>query len=140
MNCYIHILPGRIRVRTDFLKKNEIGAFAIRSGLYSLQGIQSVVLNTITGSILISFDVLQISSQDILAEIAHHKAIPLIDCKEANTSKAIRIHVASRNLELNIWPFVFKKAAQTLLGSLDLKPGVFVILSNILLSSFFETI
>ena len=143
MNCYIHILPGRMRIRTDFLKKNELGAFSLRTGIHSLQGIHSVVINTITGSILISFDVLQISSQDILANLAQHRAIPLIDYKqtEVASNQVIRVNIETKNLEpFPIWPFVFKKAVQYVLGSLELQPGVVGVFVNIVLLSIFEAI
>jgi len=142
MNCYIHILPGRMRIRTDFLKKNELGAFSLRSGVFSLQGIRSVVINTITGSILIRFDVLQTSSQEILATLAQHKAIPHVDCKQPENSKqVIRVQIVAKDIEsFNIWPFVLKRAVQYVLGSLDLQPGVLYVLTNIVMPSIVEVL
>src|SRR3989338_3383595 len=119
MNCYIHILPGRMRIRTDFLKKNDLGAFSLRSGIYSLRGMHSVVINTITGSILISFDVLQISSQDILATVAQYRAIPQIDYQQSqvNARQVIRMRIESRNpVRFDILPFILRRAAQAALS------------------------
>lgn len=143
MNCYIHILPGRMRIRTDFLKKNELGAFSLRSGIYSLRGIRSVVINTITGSILISFDVLQISSEAILARVAQHKAIPFIDYKqsEVHSNQVVRVNIQTQNLEpFDIWPFILKKAVQYLLGSMEFQPGPVGVIANIVLPTIFEAI
>lgn len=143
MNCYIHVLPGRMRIRTDALKKNELGAYSLRKSLLSLPGVRSVATNMTTGSILIRFDNLQIPPQTIMGKVAQHQLMPILDCTipgEENT-KALRVWVQSSSIsEMNIWPFVLKKAAQFILSSLDFQPRVLNVAAGIVLPVIVDAI
>ncbi len=56
MSCYIHHLPGRLRVRVPGLKGNPAGALEIVDGLTALDGVTGAEVNPITGSVLIRYD------------------------------------------------------------------------------------
>lgn len=125
MNCYIHFLPGRLRVRTDFLRKNELGAYALRKGIASLEGVRSFGINTTTGSVLILFDGTRLSIQTLLAKLAQHHAIPLLEGPSFlhKPDQVLRIWVESKpKVVVNLWPILLKKAGFLILGALEIQP------------------
>jgi hypothetical protein len=56
MSCYVHHVPGRLRVRIPAAKGNPIATERLTKKLNELRGIRSVAGNPITGSILIRYD------------------------------------------------------------------------------------
>lgn len=66
MSYYIHHIPGRLRVKTHLIKRNRNTAEEVQKKLGQVNGINSVLVNTITGSITISYDTDTLSSQRIL--------------------------------------------------------------------------
>jgi copper chaperone CopZ len=56
MRQYIHNTPGRLRVKTGFIKNNEETAKHIKKFIDQIRGVSSVATNTITGSITILYD------------------------------------------------------------------------------------
>ncbi|MDQ6665502.1 MAG: hypothetical protein M3Z23_14060 [Acidobacteriota bacterium] len=56
MSCYIHHLPGRLRVRVPGLKGNPAGAAKIVERLTALDGVMGAQANPVTGSVLIRYD------------------------------------------------------------------------------------
>lgn len=56
MAAYVHHTPGRLRVRTAAIKRNEKGAAAVRELLASHAGVRDCTANTVTGSLLIRYD------------------------------------------------------------------------------------
>lgn len=67
MAHYVHHVPGRLRVKTAGLKKNEAQAARIQLVLEEAQGVLSHEVNTITGSILVNYDVNATDSDTIMA-------------------------------------------------------------------------
>jgi copper chaperone CopZ len=70
MACYVHDLPGRMRLKIPAMKRNAQVANKIRNLLEQLHGVSSTVVNLVTGSIVIHFDANRISSRDILGHLA----------------------------------------------------------------------
>jgi hypothetical protein len=108
-----------------------------------MEGVRSVVTNTITGSILISFDVLQVSSQTLLTKVAQHNAIPLLDYKETamNSKQVTRVWVESRNLnEFQLLPKLLKKTSTFVLKSFDFEVGIFGVFVGFILPAIIEAI
>lgn len=66
MSYYIHHIPGRLRVKTHLIKRNQNTAEEAQKKLGQVNGINSVLVNTITGSITISYDTDTLSPQLIL--------------------------------------------------------------------------
>lgn len=56
MGQYIHNIPGRLRIKTKFIKNNEETAKHIRKFIDQTRGVKSVATNTVTGSITILYD------------------------------------------------------------------------------------
>lgn len=53
---YIHHVPGRIRVKSPLIKKNEANARAAMQLVQSLDGVTSVEVNPVTGSVIVNYD------------------------------------------------------------------------------------
>jgi len=70
MTYYLHVLPGKIRIRTSVLQQNEVGAFSVNKCLNSITGVFLVEISTLTGSILVHYEPNRVSSQTILSKLA----------------------------------------------------------------------
>ena len=66
MTYYIHNIPGRLRVKTPVLKKNLEQMKNVQKLFKSMEGIEGIEFNSITGSVVIFFDSNLISSETIL--------------------------------------------------------------------------
>ncbi len=70
MTHYIHHVPGRVRVKTPVLKRNEKAAAALGAALSGQDGILHHQVNTRTGSVVLHYDIARIEVQPILAFLA----------------------------------------------------------------------
>lgn len=66
MGCYVHQVPGRLRVKIPSVKNNPGKASDVRRILEQIEGIDSTAVNTITGSIVIHYDSRAVDSGAIL--------------------------------------------------------------------------
>lgn len=69
MSYYLHDVPGRLRIKTPLLKRNEQAAYAVRKALGTIQGVATVDINTITGSLLVNYNPKAVRSGEIVAEL-----------------------------------------------------------------------
>jgi hypothetical protein len=81
MSFYMHQIPGRLRVKTPFIKGNPERACEAERLLEFIPGIKSVSANTITGSLVIRYDPKTISAESITEA--------LTDARLFNPAKAI---------------------------------------------------
>ncbi|MCX8030260.1 MAG: heavy-metal-associated domain-containing protein [Thermodesulfovibrionales bacterium] len=72
MSYYIHNVPGRLRIKSPFLKNNKNAANDVVSSLNNLSGVDSIDVNLTTGSLLINYD---------LREIKHTVIVELLEGK-----------------------------------------------------------
>lgn len=56
MVLHLHHVPGRLRVCLAALKRNEPAATRLRSTLLELEGVQSVSVNSGTGSVILHYN------------------------------------------------------------------------------------
>lgn len=56
MSHYVHHVPGRMRVKTPILKRNDMRARAVQELVTAQSGVNTVDVNTITGSLVIHYD------------------------------------------------------------------------------------
>lgn len=84
MSYYVHNVPGRLRVKTPFAKKNPDNAAEIKMLLDSMEGIDSTAVNTVTGSVVINYDTAAVKSNDIL-DLLHSKGY--FDINQAKTNE-----------------------------------------------------
>lgn len=66
MSYYIHNVPGRLRIKTPLIKKNQSIAEDVQNLLRPLIGISSTSVNLTTGSIVINYDHKIITSKEIV--------------------------------------------------------------------------
>lgn len=69
MSFYMHDLPGRLRVKTPILKRNEDAAYEVRKLLGTLKGVATVEINSTTGSLLVNYNPQAIRSEQIVSEL-----------------------------------------------------------------------
>ena len=66
MANYIHHVPGRLRVNTPVLKKNESRARQLKFYLEGMHGVLRADTSIVTGSVLIKYDTGLVSADVIL--------------------------------------------------------------------------
>ncbi len=66
MSHYLHHVPGRLRLKARSLKNSEDKAAEIRALCTQLPGINTIELNTLTGSLLVRYDKASVNSAQIL--------------------------------------------------------------------------
>jgi hypothetical protein len=66
MSHYLHHVPGRLRLRALSFRNSEDKAADIRALCTQLPGINSIELNTLTGSLLVRYDKASVNSTQIL--------------------------------------------------------------------------
>jgi hypothetical protein len=66
MYHYVHSIPGRLRVRTPFMKRNVGIDREVLSLLSPFEGINAVTTNSVTGSIVITYDADVITAEVII--------------------------------------------------------------------------
>lgn len=66
MSYYLHVVPGRVRVKIPLIKGEEKKAQEVERVLKELAGVVSVSVYSLTGSVVVYFDSEIVSSEDIL--------------------------------------------------------------------------
>ncbi|HMK43429.1 MAG TPA: cation transporter, partial [Dissulfurispiraceae bacterium] len=69
MSYYIHDLPGRLRIKTPLLKRNEQAAYDVKKFLGTINGVATIDINPTTGSLLVNYNPRAIRSELIIAEL-----------------------------------------------------------------------
>ncbi|MDR3555150.1 MAG: hypothetical protein P4L55_10385 [Syntrophobacteraceae bacterium] len=67
MNCYCHITPGRLRVKTAVIRQNAGEAEKVDAMLRAMPGIDTVSVNALTGSITVLHGGSAAESESILS-------------------------------------------------------------------------
>ena len=79
---YIHHVPGRLRVKTRALKRNECNAAIVREHLDGILGVTGSEINMVTGSVVIRYDAGITDSRAILDGLAARldlRAVPPVE-------------------------------------------------------------
>lgn len=66
MSHYIHHTPGRLRMKTPYVKRNLRAAERVKDTLLDVQGIHSISINTLTGSVVVHYDPISSNPEEIL--------------------------------------------------------------------------
>jgi copper chaperone CopZ len=69
MTHYVHHVPGRLRVKTPMLKRQELRAREVKSYLQNIVGVLEVEISTVTGSAVIKYDPSQVNSMVLLNSV-----------------------------------------------------------------------
>jgi len=71
MNCYVHNVPGRLRIKSPLFKNSSVH-YEVRKALVDMgHGIGTAEFNPTTGSLLIHYDQKEVRHQDILRTLEH---------------------------------------------------------------------
>jgi hypothetical protein len=66
MNCYVHNVPGRLRIKNPLFKNSSVH-YDVQKALVNMgHGIGTADFNLTTGSLLVHYDPAEIHHQDIL--------------------------------------------------------------------------
>jgi hypothetical protein len=77
MNCYLHHVPGRIRIKTPYIKGRPVLTQEIEEKLRVLPGIEMVGTNALTGSILVHYNECAINAGVITDLVGRETGIDL---------------------------------------------------------------
>jgi cation transport ATPase len=66
MSCYLHTVPGRLRLKMPALKGSPEMARKIQGAVSEIHGVEATAINTLTGSLLVNYDPAEVSSREIL--------------------------------------------------------------------------
>jgi len=66
MRYYVHSVPGRLRVMSPNVKRDEVAACKVDARLRMLPGVIAVAVKPLTGSIVVEYNTRQISDRSIL--------------------------------------------------------------------------
>ncbi|MHB0984377.1 MAG: HMA2 domain-containing protein [Sulfuricella sp.] len=66
MTHFVHHVPGRLRIKSPALKRNERQAKVAEEYLDSMNGVLSAEANTVTGSLVIKYDAFLVHGETIL--------------------------------------------------------------------------
>ncbi len=69
MTACVHHTPGRLRLRSSLLKNSPVRARDLEAHLKQCSGIASVHVNTLTGSVLVCFEITGTTAETVLTEL-----------------------------------------------------------------------
>jgi len=72
MTYYLHSVPGRLRVKIPSVKGQPQKAQAVQSLLRGMEGIESISISTVTGSVVVRYDPALLHSDPILSLLKQH--------------------------------------------------------------------
>lgn len=73
MACYVHNVPGRLRVKLPSLKERPAKAAAVERLFSDREGVEAVSANPITGSVVTRYDAEIVSPEKILTALRMHR-------------------------------------------------------------------
>jgi hypothetical protein len=76
MQCHVHSVPGRLRIRLPRLKGRPEAAGPVCAGVERLFGVRSARTNPVTGSIVVEYDPAALEDQTILEHLVEVGEIP----------------------------------------------------------------
>lgn len=101
MSHYFHVVPGRLRIKSPFIK-GKTSVEEVEGLLAMIRGINSFEINTVTGSILINYNPKAVASEKIISVF---KKAGYFDPSKAITNDHY-IHTAVSSISHTILSFV----------------------------------
>lgn len=92
MSYYIHQIPGRLRIKSPVVRRNEAVAVTVETFLKTIDGIRSVAVNTLTGSITLHYSPSVVTPEIILEAL---KCKGYFDASKAKTHDQVIYTAAS---------------------------------------------
>lgn len=119
MSHYIHHVPGRLRVKSPALKRNEWQARQTKDYIDRMQGVLASEINPVTGSLLIKYDANQIAAQTLLnslrtlGHVHPHHGLPEATVGQADPAQKIYDTVVNKLVET-----VIERSATALIAAI----------------------
>lgn len=118
MTHYIHHVPGRLRVKTPVIKRNDSEAKYIKDLLENAKGVRAIDVNVVTGSILINYDPRVENGETLLGTLReqgylHHPVTPTRDQPAMHLGQAVSNIVVNKVMET-----VLERSAAALIAAL----------------------
>ncbi len=110
----MHNVPGRLRIKTPFIKGREKSAQHVEVFLRQIRGVFSISTNTVTGSVVINYDQNRITVGELL-KILQTRGI--FDPSKAVTNEQYIHNTASKAGNIVYKAFLGTIVEQTLQGS-----------------------
>jgi hypothetical protein len=77
MSCYVHEVPGRMRIKIPSMKRNPRVASEIRGLLKKVTGVGTVSVNMVTGSVVVQYHRDAVRSDTVLSFLSREGYIDL---------------------------------------------------------------
>ena len=118
MANYIHHVPGRLRVNTPVLKKNESRACQLKFYLEGMYGVLRADANIVTGSVLIKYDTGLLSADVILSSLRDLGYIQNANVLDQATRTAPQIQKVTDIFTAKLVETILEKSAVALVSAL----------------------
>jgi len=121
MSNYIHHVPGRLRIKTTQLKRNEDEASIVCKLLAATDGVLNCEVKTLTGSIVISYDKNVTNSHELVSLIKRYgyiAASATVNSVKVNDRFARTVNEATDNVGKAVAGFVLERAAAVAIGAI----------------------
>jgi copper chaperone CopZ len=115
---YIHHVPGRLRVNTPVLKRNEFRARQLKSYLEGMHGVLRADTSIVTGSVVIKYDTDMVSSAVILNSLHDLGYIQNIHVSEQAAQAAPQMQKAADIFMAKLVETALEKSAVALIAAL----------------------
>jgi hypothetical protein len=102
MGYYYHDVPGRLRIKSPFLKRNPGLARELQAELSQIWGVGEVTVSTVTGSVVVWYEPKTIHPEAILGRLERRGCF---DASKAVTNDQ-RIHAAATRTGGILWSAV----------------------------------
>jgi hypothetical protein len=113
MSHYLHHVPGRLRIKTPHLKRNEAKAAKVCSLLEAVEGIQTCQVNTITGSAVVTYTPELTSPERILHLLKEYEYVAAhVSVEKGNGSLARSVDNITENVGKALFGVVVEKALE----------------------------
>lgn len=121
MSHYIHHIPGRLRIKTLQLKRNEAKAAKVCKLLAATPGVLNCEVKTLTGSVVISYDASRTNSNILVSLLQDHGYMTtkttMVNGKP-DGQLARTVSAATENVGKALVGFVVERSAAALIGAI----------------------
>ncbi len=73
MNCYVHNVPGRLRIKLPGVKERPSKAEAVERLFADREGVAGICANPVTGSVVVRYDEEIVTPEQILNALRIHR-------------------------------------------------------------------
>ena len=109
-----HSVPGRLRIKTDLLRRSS-AADAVRAEVVSLAGVSRATVNTVTGSLLVTYDPKCLQPEVVWMRLREIRVVPGMMPTSDEDSIRQLAHSFLRQMIMNIGAEMLSRAILALL-------------------------